>query len=330
MALRLAGPSSEILARVHICVLDDLEAAALAAADWTPMTALGELVVVNRHVDRDELVELLQPFDVVVAMRERTRFPRSLLTRLPQLRLLVTTGARNAAIDLATCAERGIVVSGTTGGGSPVVELAWALILATVRDLPGRVVSMRAGEWQPMVGSELEGRTLGLLGLGHTGGRMARIATAFGMEVLAWSPHLAPERAAGHRARYVDKDGCSGVPPRLVAPGALRPDPGHRRGTRAVGHAADLVAGQRQPGPVVRRAGPAAGVRRGLDRRRLRWMSTQRSRCPPSTRCGASLAHCSPRTSGTSPGSPTGGGDGDVVEDIVSFAGGAPLRVLNG
>jgi phosphoglycerate dehydrogenase-like enzyme len=139
---------------VRICVLDDLEAAALSAADWTPVTTRGELTVVNRHVDdEDELVELLQPFDVVVAMRERTAFRRSLLARLPALRLLVTTGARNAAIDLATCAERGVVVSGTTGGGSPVVELAWALILATVRDLPSRVGSMAAGEWPPASGS---------------------------------------------------------------------------------------------------------------------------------------------------------------------------------
>ncbi len=196
-----------MLADVRICVLDDLEEAALQATDWTPVTQLGELTVLNRHLgSEDELAEVLQPFDVVIAMRERTRFPRSLLTRLPALRLLVTTGSRNAAIDLAACADLGITVCGTTGGGTPVVELAWALILAAVRDLPGRVSSMRTGGWQPTAGRELEGKTLGLVGLGRTGGRMARIADGFGMEVLAWSPHLTDERAAEHGATLVPKE----------------------------------------------------------------------------------------------------------------------------
>jgi phosphoglycerate dehydrogenase-like enzyme len=316
---------------VRICVLDDLEGAALAAADWTPVTMLGELTVVNRHVDdEDELVELLQPFDVVVAMRERTRFPRSLLTRLPQLRLLVTTGARNAAIDLATCAERGVVVSGTTGGGSPVVELAWALILATVRDLPERVGSMRAGEWQPSVGHELGGRTIGLVGLGHTGGRMARIATAFGMEVLAWSPNLTPERAAGHGARYVDKvelfrrshvvslhlvlsDRTRGVvgEPEL---NAMRPDawlvntsrgglcdePALLRACaegRIAGAALDVFAAEPLPAGHPLRSEPRVLLTPHLGY--VTWESYRRWY-------------------------------GDAVEDIAAFAGGAPLRVLHG
>lgn len=316
---------------MRICVLDDLEEAALAAADWTPVTALGELTVVNRHVDdENELAELLHPFDVVVAMRERTAFRPSLLARLPQLRLLVTTGARNAAIDLAACAECGIVVSGTTGGGSPVVELAWALILATVRDLPARVSSMRAGGWQPTVGSELEGRTLGLVGLGHTGGRMARIATAFGMEVLAWSPHLTPERAAAHGAGAVDKDALfrrsDVVSLHLVLSDRTRgivgePELSAMRPTswlvntsrgplcdeaallracaegRIAGAALDVFAAEPLPAEHPLRSEPRVLLTPHVGY--VTWESYRRWY-------------------------------GDVVEDIVAFAGGAPLRVLNG
>jgi phosphoglycerate dehydrogenase-like enzyme len=316
---------------VRICVLDDLEAAALSAADWTPVTTRGELTVVNRHVDdEDELVELLQPFDVVVAMRERTAFRRSLLARLPALRLLVTTGARNAAIDLATCAERGVVVSGTTGGGSPVVELAWALILATVRDLPGRVGSMRDGGWQPTVGSELEGRTLGLVGLGHTGARMARIGSAFGMEVLAWSPSLTSERAAEHGATAVDKDalfrrsdvvslhlvlsdrtrGIVGEPELSAmrptswlvntSRGPLCDEPALLRACAEgwiAGVALDVYAAEPLPAEHPLRSEPRALLTPHVGY--VTWESYRRWY-------------------------------GDVVEDIVSFAGGAPLRVLNG
>ena len=316
---------------MRICVLDDLEGAALAAADWTPVTALGDLTVVNRHVDdEDELVELLQPFDVIVAMRERTAFPRSLLARLPGLQLLVTTGARNAAIDKAACSELGIVVSGTTGGGSPVVELAWALILATVRGLPGRVASMATGEWQPTVGSELEGRTLGLLGLGHTGGRMARIGSAFGMEVLAWSPHLTPDRAATHGARYVDKgelfrrshvvslhlvlsDQTRGVvgEPELAAMrqdawlvntsrGGLCDEAALLRacaGGWIAGVALDVYAAEPLPADHPLRSEPRALLTPHVGY--VTWESYRRWY-------------------------------GDVVEDIVAFAGGVPLRVLNG
>jgi phosphoglycerate dehydrogenase-like enzyme len=316
---------------VRICVLDDLEAAALSAADWTPVTTRGELTVVNRHVDdEDELVELLQPFDVVVAMRERTAFRRSLLARLPALRLLVTTGARNAAIDLATCAERGVVVSGTTGGGSPVVELAWALFLATVRDLPSRVGSMAAGEWQPTVGSELAGRTLGLVGLGHTGARMARIGSAFGMEVLAWSPNLTSERAAEHGATAVDKDalfrrsdvvslhlvlsdrtrGIVGEPELSAmrptswlvntSRGPLCDEPALLRACAAgwiAGVALDVYAAEPLPAEHPLRSEPRALLTPHVGY--VTWESYRRWY-------------------------------GDVVEDIVSFAGGAPLRVLNG
>jgi phosphoglycerate dehydrogenase-like enzyme len=190
---------------VRICILDDVERVALGSADWASLAA-DEVVALDRHVsDVDELVALLAPFDVVVAQRERTPLPRAVLERLPSLRLLVTTGVRNAAIDLTACADLGITVCNTGGGGNPVVELAWALLLASVRDVPDRVVSMRAGEWQPTAGRTVEGLTLGLLGLGKTGARMARIAHAFGMDVVAWSENLTDDAAAAHGVRRVTK-----------------------------------------------------------------------------------------------------------------------------
>ena len=196
---------SDRLCAVRICILDDVERVALDSADWASLEA-DEVVALDRHVaDADELVTLLAPFDVVVAQRERTPLPRAVIERLPGLRLLVTTGVRNAAIDLAACADHGITVCNTGGGGNPVVELAWALLLAAVRDVPDRVTSMRAGEWQPTAGRTVEGLVLGLLGLGRTGTRMARIGQAFGMDVVAWSENLTAEAAAEHGVRRVTK-----------------------------------------------------------------------------------------------------------------------------
>jgi phosphoglycerate dehydrogenase-like enzyme len=190
---------------VRICILDDVERVALDSADWSSLGA-EEVVALDRHVaDADELVALLAGYDVVVAQRERTPLPRAVLERLPSLRLLVTTGVRNAAIDISACADLGITVCNTGGGGNPVVELAWALLLAAVRDVPDRVASMRAGEWRPTAGRTIEGLTLGLLGLGRTGTRMARIGQAFGMDVVAWSENLTAEAAAAHGVRLVTK-----------------------------------------------------------------------------------------------------------------------------
>lgn len=191
---------------MRIAILDDLERAALASADWGSLADVEEIVVLDRHVvDRDELAALLAGFDVVVAQRERTAFDRDLLERLPDLRLLVSTGPRNAAIDVKTCEELGILVCATTGGGTPVVEQAWALILGALRHVPAHDSSMKAGGWSPLLGRGLEGRTLGLLGLGRTGTRMARIGAAMGMRVIAWSQNLTPEAAVERGAVRVDE-----------------------------------------------------------------------------------------------------------------------------
>lgn len=191
--------------RTRVVVLDDLEQVALDAADWTRLGPTVTVEALPGHLDGDALVEALAGADVVVCMRERTPFPRAVVERLPDLRLLVTTGARNAAIDLAACRDHGVLVCGTTGGSPAVVEHAWALVLAAARDLPGRAASMRAGRWEPVAGFDLAGSTLGLVGLGRTGSAMARIGHAFGMDVLAWSENLTDERAAQCGAARVPK-----------------------------------------------------------------------------------------------------------------------------
>jgi phosphoglycerate dehydrogenase-like enzyme len=191
---------------MRIAILDDVERVALTCADWASLGA-DDVVAFDRHVDDvAELAELLGGFDVVVVQRERTRIGADLLALLPDLRLVVTTGFRNAAIDVAACAAQGVVVCNTGGDASPVVEHAWALVLGALRDLPSRDASMRRGEWAPTAGRALEGRTLGLLGLGKTGARMARIGAAFDLDVIAWSQNLTPEAATDRGARRVEKD----------------------------------------------------------------------------------------------------------------------------
>jgi phosphoglycerate dehydrogenase-like enzyme len=187
----------------RVAVLDDYQGVALQCADWSEL----EVEVFPDHVaDDDALVEQLAPFAVAVAMRERTPFTRARLERLDNLKLLVTTGMRNASIDLEAARERGVVVCGTGSLGPPTAELAWGLILALTRQIPAEDARMRAGGWQHTIGPELAGHTLGLLGLGRLGSRMARIAQAFEMETIAWSQNLTPERAAEAGAEAVAKD----------------------------------------------------------------------------------------------------------------------------
>ena len=188
----------------RVAVLDDYQDVARSIVEWPD--ALEVVSFTDHVVDPDELVGRLGGFDVVVAMRERTAFPRAVLERLPDLRLLVTTGLRNAAIDVGAARDLGMVVSGTWGLISNTVELTWALILAVARRLPDEVASVRAGGWQQAVGADLDGKTLGLLGLGNIGSRVARVGTAFGMDVVAWSANLTDERAAERGARRVEKE----------------------------------------------------------------------------------------------------------------------------
>jgi phosphoglycerate dehydrogenase-like enzyme len=178
----------------RVAILDDYQDVARRLADWKSLPA--EVVVFRDHLsDESQVAARLADFDVVVAMRERTPFPRSLFERLPRLRLLVTTGMRNASIDLRAAADRGVVVSGTAGLPSPTAELTWALILALVRHVPREDRATREGRWQETLGTTLKGRTLGVLGLGQLGSRVARVGKAFEMDVIAWSQNLTAERA---------------------------------------------------------------------------------------------------------------------------------------
>ena len=191
----------------RVAVLDDFQSAAARFSDWSVVPEPVDVVEFADHLDdEDALVDRLTPFEVVVAMRERTPFPRSLLERLPNLRLLVTTGRRNASIDVAAATECGITVCGTESHPAGPVELTWALILAVARSVPREDASVRAGGWQETVGTDLAGATLGVLGLGRLGERVARIGQAFDMDVVAWSQNLTAERAAEVGVRRVGKD----------------------------------------------------------------------------------------------------------------------------
>ena len=163
-------------------------------------------VAVREHLTGEALVAKLDGAAVIVAMRERTRFDRELFARLPDLKLLITTGMQNASIDLQAAAGQGVVVSGTSGPRTTnTAELTWALILALVRHLPEEAASVRDGGWQHTVGTDLLGTTLGLVGLGRIGHQMARIGQAFGMDVIAWSQNLDPAVAAEAGVRAVSK-----------------------------------------------------------------------------------------------------------------------------
>jgi phosphoglycerate dehydrogenase-like enzyme len=190
---------------MRIAILDDYQYVALDFADWDSLDA--EVQVFHEpFADEDALVRGLAGFDVVVAMRERTAFPADVLSRLTDLRLLVTTGARNRSIDLPAARKLGVPVCSTGYTSSPTAELTWALILAAVRNIVPENRSVRAGGWQTGVGGDLSGRTLGLLGLGRLGARVAAVAHAFGMETIAWSQNLTRERAAEHGVTAVTKD----------------------------------------------------------------------------------------------------------------------------
>jgi phosphoglycerate dehydrogenase-like enzyme len=192
---------------LRIAVLDDYQSVAATYADWSLLPEAAEVVAFHDHMrDDDAVVARLAPFDVVVAMRERTAFPRAVLERLPNLRLLVTTGARNASIDLHAATDHGITVCGTGAHPSGPVELTWALILAVARHVPQEDAAVRAGAWQQTVGTDLAGATLGVIGLGRLGAKVAAVGQAFGMDVVAWSQNLTDERAREVGVRRVGKD----------------------------------------------------------------------------------------------------------------------------
>lgn len=187
---------------MRIAVLDDYQDAALGSADWGRLDA--EVTAIRERLEGEALVERLQPFDVVVLMRERTAFPAGVIDALPSLRLIVTTGSRNAAIDAAAAARRGVPVCGTRSRKPATAQHAMALMLVAARSLLPQMVSMREGGWQTGLGRDLDGLALGVIGLGRLGTEIARLGGAFGMDVLAWSRNLTEERAAEAGARRTE------------------------------------------------------------------------------------------------------------------------------
>lgn len=185
---------------INCAVLDDYQDAALSMADWSSLAGAVEVRSLREHFgSEDAVVEAVGDCEILVAMRERTPFTSSLLDRLPRLRLLITSGMRNASIDLAAAARNGVTVCGTASSSEPPAELTWALVLGLARHVVREGNALRdGGPWQSTIGADLHGRTLALLGLGKIGTKVAAVGRAFGMDVMAWSRNLTDERAAEH------------------------------------------------------------------------------------------------------------------------------------
>jgi phosphoglycerate dehydrogenase-like enzyme len=196
---------------MRLSILDDYQGVALDMADWSAVKDRGIEIAVERHpfADAEDVVRSLADSEIVCAMRERTAFPKSIVDRLPKLKLLITTGMRNASFDMAALKDRRVTVCGTGGpggGNEDTAELAWGLILGAARRIAEDHAFMRQGGWQTRIGHRLAGKTLGLLGLGRLGSGVARVGLAFGMKAIAWSQNLTAEKAAAQGVERVEKD----------------------------------------------------------------------------------------------------------------------------
>jgi phosphoglycerate dehydrogenase-like enzyme len=192
---------------MKIAILDDYQNVAARCADWSPLATAAELTFFNDHVsDPDAIVARLKPFDVVCVMRERTPLTADIIGRLPALKLIASTGPRNASIDIGAVRARGIEIVNTGYDSYPTIELTWALILAGARHIATEAQSVRAGGWQKTLGTGLHGKTLGLVGLGRVGAGVARVGRAFGMNVIAWSQNLTAEKASEHGATLATRE----------------------------------------------------------------------------------------------------------------------------
>ena len=327
---------------MRVAILDDYQQVSLASADWSAVRSLGQIDVFAQHIERTEaLISALEPYDVVVAMRERTYFDAARLGQLPRLRLLVTTGMGNAAIDLAACASRGVTVCGTGGIGSATAELTWGLILALLRHIPeenqrlkmagraGGAALGAGGGWQQTVGTGLEGKRLGVIGLGHQGRRVARIGRAFGMQVMAWSQNLDPGVAAEEQVEAVSKESLFSASDVVTVHYKLS-----ERSTGMIGAAelalmkpsAYLINTSR--GPLVDSAALVAALRSGaiagaaLDVYDVEPLPlSDPLRAAPNVVLTPHLGYVTEETYRVF--------YGDAAEDIVAFANGAPVRVLS-
>jgi len=192
---------------MRCAILDDYQNVALKMADWSAISKTVEIKVFNQWIPTAQVPAALKGFEIVCAMRERTRFPKQVLEALPDLRLLISTGMRNAAIDVKAANERGVVVCGTGGSGNPTAGIAIGLMLELTRHIGYENARLKAGApWQTTIGIDLEGKTLGVVGLGKLGTRVAHIAKAFGMNVIAWSQNLTPEKCQEAGVTYASKE----------------------------------------------------------------------------------------------------------------------------
>ena len=190
-----------------VALLDDYQQVALQYAEWDSLSPECSVTVFYDHLtDEGAIVDRLMDFDIVMALRERTPLPRTLLERLPNLKMIASAGMRNAAIDLDAATELGIMVCGTEGSSRATMELTWGLILGLLRRLPLEHEATRAGNWQRTLGIGLAGKTIGIIGLGNIGSQMAEVARAFHMNILAWSQNLTQEHAEANGARLVSKN----------------------------------------------------------------------------------------------------------------------------
>jgi phosphoglycerate dehydrogenase-like enzyme len=248
-----------------VTVLDDYQGVALTSADWSEVASSYTIDVIREHIaDEQALVERLRDSEVIVAMRERTAFPASILSSLPALKLLITTGPVNASIDVAAASANGVTVCGTGGAGNAMPELTIGMIIALTRNFAQEDAAVRAGGWQHTIGPGLSGSTLGVLGLGRLGVPVARLAQAFGMSVIAWSPNLTAERAAEHGVRAVTKADLFSQADVLTVHVPLAD------GTRGMVGAADLALMKSSAylvntsrGPIVDQAALVAALREG-------------------------------------------------------------------
>jgi phosphoglycerate dehydrogenase-like enzyme len=193
---------------VRAAILDDYQNVAMKFADWSEISKDVDIKVFNAPLDGpDAVIKALQGFAIVVGMRERTPFPRKVIEALPNLKLLITTGARNNSFDVKACAERGVTVCGTGAAGSPTTGIAFGLMLELTRRIGSENARLKAGEpWQVTIGRDLEGLTLGILGLGKLGQRSATVGKAFGMRTIAWSQNLTEDKAKAAGADPVSKE----------------------------------------------------------------------------------------------------------------------------
>jgi phosphoglycerate dehydrogenase-like enzyme len=192
---------------VRIAVLDDYQGVALKLADWSAVAKRAHIDVFRDHLDdADAVVARLLPYDIVCVMRERTPLRREIIERLPNLKLIASTAPRNASIDMSAAAEHGVAVRHTGYFSSPTVELTWALILASARHITAEAAALRAGAWQQYLGDDMDHKTLGIIGLGNIGSKVAKVGLAFGMQVIAWSHNLGADKAAAAGATLVSKE----------------------------------------------------------------------------------------------------------------------------